>query len=154
PLTLYLAFPAVAVVIAWAFPYVSWLRRNLVTCFALTSLSQLMVAGVLNTDASDRWKITAVGFQSAVAGAMAPAAVAFLWEMIARGVDDSRRGFTLGLAFGLGPLFAILSSLGQDVILNGNLNLAKYLPWEVPSQLAVLHFYYPVFPGNFALLYA
>src|SRR5262245_23640332 len=81
PLTLYLAFPLVAVVLAWAVPYVSWLRRNLVTCFALTSLSQALVSGALLLNISNEWKIAVVVFQSAVAGAMAPAAVAFLWEL-------------------------------------------------------------------------
>src|SRR5262245_29981083 len=72
PLTLYLAFPLVAVVLAWAVPYVSWLRRNLVTCFALTSLSQATVAGALMSDMSNGWKIAVVVLQSAIAGAMAP----------------------------------------------------------------------------------
>src|SRR5262249_31835560 len=55
----------------------------------------------------------------------------FQWEVIGRGVSAARRGPTLSLAYGVGPLFAVAGSLGQDLIVNG-----------------------VIFPWNFAALYA
>ena len=44
-----------------------------------------------------------------------PAAIALLWEVIGRGSDESRRGLALSMAFGAGPLLAVLGSFGQSV---------------------------------------
>jgi hypothetical protein len=57
-----------------------------------------------------------------------------------RGSDESRRGLALGLAFGAGPLLAVLGSLGQTALLGGDL-----FGW---------HFDGLAYPRNFIILFA
>jgi hypothetical protein len=75
-----------------------------------------------------------------VAGVAMPAAAAFLWEAIYRGVAESRRGLTLGLTFGAGPVLAVLGALLSQGVL--------------PPSAAERFSFVPDFPRNFALLYA
>lgn len=120
PATFYLGLTFSPAIIAWLVPYIAWLKRNLVTCYAITALSQAMVGLVLLTPTSDEFKIIIVIAQSAVFGITGPTAIAFLWEVIGRGTAEARRGLTLALAFGIGPLFAVLGSFGSQLILEGS----------------------------------
>jgi hypothetical protein len=140
PATLYFTTAFLPLVVAWCFPYVSYLRRNIVSCFAVNAAAMAAVAVVLVTPVPAAWKIAVVILQCAVAGVAMPAASAFLWEGIARGVAESRRGFTLGLTFGAGPVLAVLGALLSQGI----------LPPEPSKRFSFV----PDFPGNFALLYA
>src|SRR5581483_11933500 len=79
--------------------------------------------------------------QCALAGVIMPTAVALLWEMLGRGVAPSRRGTTLSLAFGLGPVLAVLGSVASVLPLQG-----RFGPLEWPA----LKLEYPV---NFAVQY-
>src|SRR5690606_3309406 len=54
-------------------------------------------------------------------GAAGPTAIALLWEVIGRGTDESRRGVALGLAFGIGPILAVIGSVAQTSMLGGDL---------------------------------
>ena len=69
-----------------------------------------------------------------------PAAIALLWEVIGRGSAESRRGLAMGLAFGLGPVLAVLGSLGQMALLGGD--------------IFQIHFSGVAFPTSFGLLFA
>lgn len=140
PATFYLGLTFSPVLFAWLIPYVSWLKRNLVACYAATAVSQALVAVALFADAPNQIKLIVVILQSAVFGVTGPTAIAFLWEAVGRGTAESRRGFVLGLAFGVGPIFAVLGSLGSELILTGS--------------LGPLHLDVPQPPYNFALLYA
>jgi hypothetical protein len=69
----------------------------------------------------DDWKVAAIILQGAVCGVATTTAVALLWEMIGRGVAEERRGLTLGIAFGLGPLLAVAGSLAHAVLVGEKL---------------------------------
>jgi hypothetical protein len=140
PATLYFATSFLPIILAWYFPYISYLRRNIVGCYVVSAAAMAAVAVVLVTSVPAEVKIAVVIVQCAVAGVVMPAAANFLWEAIARGVAESRRGFTLGLTFGAGPILAVLGSLLSQGV----------LPPEPENRFSFV----PEFPRNFAFLYA
>ena len=56
------------------------------------------------------------------------------WEILARGVAEGRRGWALSLAYGLGPVLAVLGSLVMQLVLDGRMGplaIAKVpFPWD------------------------
>jgi len=145
PETAFLALTFAPVILAWWIPYVGWLKRNLVVCYSAAALSQLGVVAAMLLPLSANIRIAAVVIQAAVAGLAVPSAIAFLWELIGRGAETSRRGLALGLAFGFGPLLAVVGSLASQLILNGSIG------GEGESALVSIRVL--EFPANFALLY-
>ncbi|MFO1093589.1 MAG: hypothetical protein U0992_09790 [Planctomycetaceae bacterium] len=121
PATFYFAMTAMPALIAWLLPHVRHLKRTLSLCYAAVAAILLVVAGVLQTDAPASVKVAAVILQGAISGAAGPTAIALLWEMVGRGTDESRRGLALGLAFGVGPILAVIGSLAQVGLLGGEL---------------------------------
>jgi MFS family permease len=83
----------------------------------------------------------AVIAQGVVTGISMPLAITLVWEAMARGVQESRRGQTLALAYGGGPLLAAVGSLGSQALLTG-----ETLGQTLGEPLA--------FPGNYAVVFA
>lgn len=121
PATLYFAMTASPALIAWISPRIAMLKRNLVLCYLIEAVAMAAVAITLAWDVSKHTKLMMVLVQGAVSGIVMPAAVAFLWEAVGRGSEESRRGLALSLAFGLGPVLAVLGSLAQVGLLGGEL---------------------------------
>lgn len=96
------------------------------------------LAIVLSLPVSNQTKLAMVIVQGAVSGAVMPSAVAFLWEVIARGSDESRRGIALGLAFGAGPLLAVLGSFVQTALMGGDLFGLHFDGFEYPGNFIIL----------------
>ena len=140
PGTCYFAMTAMPAVIAWLFPYVSFLKRNLVGCYSITATMLAVMALVLMIPLPDHVRIGFVILQGAVSGITMPAAIAFLWEAIGRGTSPSRRGLALSLAFGAGPMLAVIGSLGSQLLLSGELG-----GWKIENL---------PYPWNFASLFA
>lgn len=121
PGTLFFAMTAMPALYAWLSPGVSALRRNLGLLYGTSAVMLATLAITLSLPVSDSIKLGMVILQGGVSGAVMPAAIGLLWEVMGRGSDESRRGLALGLAFGAGPLLAVLGSLGQTALLGGNL---------------------------------
>ena len=121
PATFFFAMTAMPALIAWLFPHVRYLKRLLCLSYAVIAVAVAQVAVVLAIDAPTNIKVWSVILQGAVSGAAGPTAIALLWEMIGRGADESRRGVALGLAFGVGPVFAVIGSIVQVSLLGGDL---------------------------------
>ena len=141
PATFFFAMTAMPALIAWLFPYVSFLKRNLVVCYSVTATMLAVMAMALIIPLPDNVRIGFVILQGAVSGIAMPAAIAFLWEAIGRGTDQSRRGLALSLAFGAGPMLAVAGSLGSQLLLSGELGGWKIenlqYPWNFASLFAV-----------------
>lgn len=138
PETAYLAMTATPVLLAWLFPFVSVLKRNAVICFAATSVLLMLVTLTLLSPAPPEVKIGVVIAQGAVSGMTMPSAIAFLWEILGRGVSESRRGLALSLGFGAGPVLAVLGSLGSQLLLSGKLGRFELTGVEFPLNFALL----------------
>ncbi len=140
PGTLYFAMTAVPALIAWLSPRVSSLKRNLSLFYGTSALMLATLAVTLALPVSNQIKLAMIVLQGGVSGAVMPAAIALLWEVMGRGSDESRRGLALSLAFGAGPLLAVVGSLGQTALLGGD--------------LFGLHFDGLAYPLNFIILFA
>lgn len=140
PGTLFFAMTAMPALIAWLSPRVSSLRRNLSLCYGASALMLATLAATLASPVSNDFKLFMIVLQGGVSGAVMPAAIALLWEVIGRGSDESRRGLALSMAFGAGPLLAVLGSFGQTALLGGD--------------LFGLHFAGLAYPRSFIILFA
>ena len=139
PGTLFFAMTAMPALIAWLSPRVDALRRNLACCYLVSCTMLGVIAAVLVLDLPPSVKLAVVILQGGVAGATMPTAIALLWEIIGRGSDESRRGLALSLAFGAGPVLAVVGSFLQVMLLGGN-----FFGWQFPGV---------AFPYNFAILF-
>lgn len=138
PATLFFAMTAMPVLIAWLSPGVCTLRRNLGLCYTASALGLAATAVILALPVSNAVKLAMVVLQGAITGASMPTAIALLWEMIGRGSDESRRGLALGLAFGAGPILAVIGSIAQTAVLGGDLLGLKFVGMAYPTNFVVL----------------
>ena len=108
------------VLFTWYFCYVRMLKPVVVASYAVTAASGLIVVVSLLQPHSN-WLVVALIVHATLMGWCLGVAGLFEWEILARGVTEQRRGLALGLAFGFGPLMAVLSSLGTQLVLDGKL---------------------------------
>lgn len=118
PETAFFVMTVTPVILAWWLPGVAILKRMMAVCYASAGIALALVAIALVAPVPDQVKIAAIILQGAVSGASMPTAIALLWEAIGRGVEESRRGVALALAFGIGPFLAFGASLGSQQLLN------------------------------------
>jgi hypothetical protein len=108
------------VLFTWYFCYVRMLKPVLVASYAVSAAAGLIVVVGLFQPHSN-WLVAALVVHAMLIGWSMGVANLFEWEILSRGVAEQRRGLALGLAFGLGPVMAVLSSLGTQLVLDGNL---------------------------------
>lgn len=140
PGTLFFAMTAMPALFAWLSPRVSSLKRNLSLLYGTSALMLATLAVTLSLPFSNQLKLAMIVLQGGISGAVMPAAIALLWEAMGRGSDESRRGLALSMAFGAGPLLAVVGSFGQTALLGGD--------------LFGLHFDGLSYPRNFVILFA
>ena len=138
PATLYFAMTSMPVLMAWLWPQVRLLRRNISWCYGLSGAMLGLIALALTLPISDGAKLAIVALQGALTGALMPAAIAFLWEIICRGSAPSKRGLALALAFGFGPILAVVGSLVQTTLLGGNLFGYNFAGAQYPRNFIIL----------------
>jgi MFS family permease len=138
PGTLFFAMTAMPALIAWLSPGVSSLRRNLSLCYATSALMLTVLAVTLALPVSNQIKVAMIILQGGISGAVMPAAIALLWEVIGRGSDESRRGLALSMAFGAGPLLAVLGSFCQTALLGGDLFGLHFAGLAYPTSFIIL----------------
>ncbi|MFO1021218.1 MAG: hypothetical protein U0903_11045 [Planctomycetales bacterium] len=155
PKTMYLAATVFPIFIAWLIPYVRALKGLIAISFGFNALAIGFVGWMLlRPDISPLVKIWGVILQGTLSGCVLPAAVAFMWEVLGRGVRESRRGLALALGFGVGPFLAFFGSLLSQVILEGRLKIPwGGGRWELPRGTFGLPGWADTFPGNYALLF-
>jgi hypothetical protein len=138
PASVFLWLTPLAVPAAWLFPRVAQLRPVLFVNYCLMAVSGLFVAAVLLMD----WRaavMPAVLLHAGVLSAALNTIEAFQWEVLGLGVVEKRRGEAFAIAFGLGPVMAMLGSLAAQFILSG----------EVLGFRAAM----PRYPVSFAILF-
>jgi hypothetical protein len=131
PSSVYFWMTPLPILVAWYFCAVRLLRPVLTTTYLTVAAGGAAVMATLLLS-QDRWVvITAVVLHSAMLGCALGVAATYEWEVLGKGVSRSRRGQTLALAFGVGPMMAFLASLGSQAILNG----IRY-PWNFAALFA------------------
>jgi MFS family permease len=135
PETVYYFFAFVPVLITALLPSVRWLKPLLTGCYLLAALAAAGVALGVWLGVSPQVLGSAVVTQGVLTGMTIPLAITLVWEAMARGVAESRRGSTLALAYGGGPLLAAVGSLGSGALLNGEVLGSKlWEPWAFPAN--------------------
>lgn len=143
----------VPILVAWCFPSVSLLKPIISSCYALCALAGLIMTMLLVTPSPTAlvvWSLIAYGFL--IGGAMQVIGT-FQFEALGRGMSERRRSQTFWLAYGVGPLIALVGSLASQAVLSG----AVELPYYDRSQgMSLAHLTFPTlaFPWNFAVLFA
>ena len=142
PSTVYLAMAWTTVVIAWLFPQARLLKRLLSSAYLLMAGAGLMVATVLVIQPGTIAIVAALVLHGALVGISVPLIGALGWEVLDRGVSKKLRGRALGLAYGVGPGFAVVGSLSAQLVLDG-----KIFDLRLPEAWT------PVYPYSYALLF-
>ncbi|MDA1212832.1 MAG: MFS transporter [Planctomycetota bacterium] len=107
------------VIVAWSFTSTRFLRPLLIGSYLVMGTLGLIIAALFFTPSKDflLWGlVTHAAFNGIVGGVLTMC----MWEVLRQGMSPRRRGRTLSLAFGIGPMFAVLGSLLSDLILSGN----------------------------------
>jgi len=142
PAGVYLWSMPLAVVATWLFPRVRSLKKLIVGALLSAAVMGCVVA------ASILWLgpnaiLAALVAHAVVWGCANGVFVSCQWEMLGRGVAESRRGEALGLAFGAGPVLAVIASLGSQALLGGSVQ-----GFGLPPGFPQVNY-----PWNFAVLY-
>ncbi len=117
PSTAYLALAVTPVVVAWYFSSPAAFKRIMVVCNGLFAATCAGVVAALVLPLPDWVKIGVLVLHGSVAGATLTTAVAIVFEVLGRGVSVARRGQALGLAYGVGPMLAVVASLAAQQVL-------------------------------------
>ncbi len=121
----------VPMLIAWIWPSVHLLKRMLVINYLCKGAAGLVAAGLFFL--APQWLAFGVVAHAGVIGITNGVTNMCLWELIGRGMTTARRGWTLGVTFGIGPACAVLGSCASQLILNGNfLGLIRVTPIPEP----------------------
>jgi len=143
PSSAYLLLAAFPIIIAWAVPQVRYLKLVMTIGYVITGAMGAITAAVLWLPVPDWIRIAVVIGHGAVVACSSGTAWAFEWELLGRGVSESRRGTMFAMAFSIGPLFAVVGSLGAQLVITDEIFGWTPSFWrEIP------------YPINYTVLYA
>lgn len=112
----YLWTTPLPVLVVWYFPRVRQLKPLLIGSFVAVAL-----VGAFTTVAvwllGPGWVLTALVAHAAVLGCALGVVATCQWEILGRGVSETRRGRAFALAFGAGPILAVIASLVSQMVL-------------------------------------
>jgi hypothetical protein len=161
PGSVYFWMTPLPIIVAWYFSAVRLLKPVLTATYLIVALMGALVAATLliptpewaqnvivalsDTLPADfrpppDWVIPAVLLHSAVLGCALGVVATYQWEVLGRGVAESRRGQALALAFGVGPSLAVVGSLISQLLLVGNVGFIDIgtiaYPWNFAALFA------------------
>lgn len=120
--------------VSWWVPY-SWERAVLVTASAFSSVLLTLVFGTLVLPVPDSFRIAAVVGQGLILGLSSSTALVFMYQCLGRGTSLEGRARAMKSALTLGPIAAVLGSLGAQFVLNRGIPALTY-----PYDFALLYF--------------
>ena len=138
PHAVYQWLGALPIVVAWFLPQPKLLKPLLVFPLILMASVTGAVALAIWLKLSASIVTIVVITHGAVLGMSNGVMLTTLWEVLRRGVSTSRRGHALGVAFGVGPLFACVGSLAQQALFSTNPIAGMSLGLSFPDNYRVL----------------
>jgi len=141
------------VFIAWYFPFVRSLRPMVSVGFAMMALCGVGMASVLISPVPGWLAVAAVTAYAVLVGVAIQIVATFQWEILGRGVPESRRGEAFAWAFGAGPILAVIGSLASQLILTGTLEVPVVDSSFNVSTQQILKITPLAFPLNYAVLF-
>ena len=137
PESVYMWMMPIPVLIAWCWPSTRHLRRMLIINYTCKGSAGILAAALFFM--APQWLAVGLVVHAGVIGITNGVANMCLWELIGRGMTPARRGWTLGITFGVGPAFAVLGSCASQLILSGRfLDLIYMTPLPKPWCYVVL----------------
>jgi hypothetical protein len=130
------------IIMAWAFPQVRYVRRVMMLGYLIAAVAGGVAAAALLLPTPDWLRIAVVLVHGAVVACSTGTAWTFEWEVLGRGISESRRGPLFAMTFSIGPLFAVIGSLGSQLLISN-----EVFGWT-PS-----HWPQIPYPLNYAVLY-
>jgi hypothetical protein len=143
PSGVYLWTTPLPVLVVWWFPQVRLLKPLLIASFlAIAVMGGVVMAAVLVL--GREMVLAALVAHAAVLGCALGVVATCQWEVIGRGVSEARRGQALGLAFGAGPVLAVVASFASQLVLGGKFEGPGFslvvapvpYPWKYASLFA------------------
>lgn len=138
PLALAHCVAIVPVLVAWFIPYVRHLKTVICYGYLLYAGTGAIVVGALCLQ-KPTFVIPAVLLHALAVGAASGTIAAFGWEAVGRCISERRRGQALALAFGCGPVLAVIGSLGTQFVLEGGLGTSPVAGLGFRWDFAVLY---------------
>lgn len=142
PEAAYLSMAWSPIVLAWWFPQARFFRRLMGCSYSISAAMCALAAGVFMANARADLIVVVVIAHALVQGCTNSINFTLNWELLRLGLSEKYRGDALAFAFGWGPGFAVLGSLGTQVLLNGGI-----FGWTPQGWLKV------VYPYNYALMF-
>lgn len=137
PESVYMWMLPLPVLIAWVWPSTRYLRRMLVINYLFKGSAGIVAAALFVM--APHWLAVGIVVHAAVVGITNGVTNMCLWELIGRGMTPARRGWTLAVTFGMGPIFAVLGSCASQLILSGEfLGLLHMTPVPKPWSYMLL----------------
>ena len=104
-------------IVVWLVPQTRWVLPLVAVSYGLTAVIGAVMAILLVTVTNPTVLIAAtIAYGGLCAMTLITAAV-YMWEVLARGVSESKRGLTFSLCFGFGPIMAVVGSTGTHFVL-------------------------------------
>lgn len=153
PSSMYLWATPLPVLFAWYFSRVRHLKPVLAGAYLSVATGGLLVAAALVLEAPTTWILVAVSAHAGLLGCALGVVATFQWELLGRGVSETRRGRALGLAFGAGPILAFVSALGSQLVLKGTVAV-PIVEWPLHFSIGEISMPPLDYPWNFAALFA
>jgi MFS family permease len=111
--------------------------------YGTMALTSLWITILMLSQPSDNMIIGSIVVQAALLGCCNGMVGILNWEALQRGVSENARGKALGLAYGLGPVFAVVASVFTQLLLDG-----KLFEFNLPHWLFFDNYRY-----NYAILF-
>jgi len=118
PSSAYLLLAAFPMIMAWLIPQVRYLKLVMTVGYLISATMCAITAAALWLPFPDRFRIAMVIAHGAIMACSSGTAWVFEWEFLGRSVSESRRGAMFALAYSAGPIFAVVGSLGAQLIIN------------------------------------
>jgi MFS family permease len=141
PLSAYYVFSALPMFVAWLFPRVSQLKTILVACYGTLAASSAVIVLVLLLPVPNWLRIVVLILHGGVVGGARTVAVACEFEVLGRAVSEGRRGAALALAYGVGPVLAVVGALASQLLLTGAVGPVRIVGLGFPDNFAALFAY-------------
>jgi hypothetical protein len=138
PASAYLLMSLMPLFVCWYLPRAGQLRGIVTTCYFLMACGSLLVAATVIAPLPNQAKLAVIVLHGGLIGATRSVAVACEFEVLGRGVSSARRGPALALAYGVGPLLAIVGNLVSQLVLTGALGPIVTRKLGTPENFAAL----------------
>ncbi len=116
----------VPLIVAWLVPHTRWVRPMVAGGSTLLAVIGASMAMLLVTVKNPTVLIAGTVTYGGLCGFALGVQAIYMWEVLARGVAEAKRGVTFSLCYGIGPVLAVGGSVGAHFILQDRIAWLSY----------------------------